>query len=162
VVSRARHPARAAAPRFRPFAFLSRGAESLRARRSLQAARNAADVELLRSPVPSLSVAWRAAELVVPRKRLGLARSFRRLLRDADPRYLAGAQPFDRNAVRAAAEHLRAIAGRLENLERPVAPCGVLLAERLFTDGASPLYDRSRPGALALYLEATLASLELP
>jgi hypothetical protein len=108
-----------------------------------------------------LSVAWRAAELVVPKKRLALARSLRRLVRDV--LHLSDTHAVDHETVRAASQDLIVIANRLADLDRPVAPCGVLLVEQLLSDkSGSPLYTRSRPGALSLYLDATRAALELP
>jgi hypothetical protein len=108
-----------------------------------------------------LSVAWRVAELVVPKKRLALARSLRGFVRDVP--HISGTQAVDHEAVRAASQDLSVLADRLADLDRPVAPCGVLLVEQLLSDkSGSPLYTRSRPGALSLYLDATRASLELP
>ena len=128
----------------------------------MRAARRAADEELLRTQVPSLRLAWRAGELVAPKRRLELARSLRWLVRDADPRYLPGAAPINRGAIRAASDHLLVIADRLADLESPVAPRGILLVERLLVDGSGPLYDREREGELLGAVEAAGDALELP
>ncbi len=121
-----------------------------------------ADAELLASPIPSLRLAWRAAELVVPKRRLELARSLRGLVRDADARYLPNAVPINRPAVRAAANDLRAMADRLAELSRPVSPRGILLVERLLVDGSSPLYDAERADELHDAIDTAAAALELP
>jgi hypothetical protein len=105
-----------------------------------------------------LRFSWRAAELVIPKRRLDLAHQLRRLVHDADARLLPGAQAFDRLAVRAEAENFLALADRLADLERPVAPRGVLLLEQLLDDPWSPLNDRDREdevrGCLAEAAEA--------
>lgn len=144
---------------FGPLGSIARGLESLRARRALRAARRAADEELLLSRSPSLRLAWRAAELVVPKRRLELARSLRRLVRDADSRYLPNAQVFNRRAVRAATDNLLVVAERLADLEDPVAPRGVLLLERLLVDTSGPLYDRELAAELAGRIDAAAGAL---
>jgi hypothetical protein len=136
--------------------------ESLRTRHALRSARREADAELLDAPVPSLRLAWRAAELVVPKQRLELAGELRRLVRHADPRYLPGAAPVNRAGVRAAQETLLAIADRLSDLERPVAPRGVLLVDRLLTDGSGPLYDTRGTDELFAAIDEAADALELP
>lgn len=128
----------------------------------MRAARRAADEELLRTPVPSLRLAWRAAELVVPKRRLELARSLRHLVRDADPRYLPGAAPINRRAIRAASDNFLVIADRLQDLDSPVAPRGILLVERLLVDGSGPLYDHEHADELPAAVEAAGDALELP
>jgi hypothetical protein len=134
----------------------------LRAWRSIRASRRAADAELLRAPLPPLRLAWRAAELVAPKRRLELARSVHRVVRSADPRYLRSAHPTNRVAVRGSADDLVAMADRLADLEHPVSPRGILLAERLLTDGSGPLYDRERAAELPGYVHLATAGLELP
>ena len=133
---------------------------SFKERRALRAARKAADKELLSSDVVSLRLSWRAAELVTPKERLDLARSLRRLVQDADPRYLPGAQTFNRLAVRAQEDRLLTLADRLADLERPIAPRGVLLTERLLDDVDGPLYDRGRESELSVEIEAAAGALE--
>ncbi len=110
--------------------------------------------------MPSLRLSWRAAELVIPKRRLDLAHQLRRLVHDADPRLLPGAQTFDRLAVRAEAERFVALADRLADLERPVAPRGVLLLERLLDDPWSPLHDRDRAEQLRESLDEAAKALE--
>jgi hypothetical protein len=141
-------------------ALLSRGFESLRSRRSLRTAREAADREIRRSPAPSLRVAWRAAELVVPSKRFELARSLRWIARDADARHLPGASPINRGAVRAVTEPMLELADRLEDLERPAGARGVLLLDGLLLDGDGPLYEQGPADLLLARLDEASAALE--
>src|SRR4249919_123896 len=114
----------------------------LKDRRQLRAARRAADEELLQSAWASPFLAWRVNEVVARKNRLDLARSVRGAVRDADPRYLPGASPLNRGAVRTESELLLQVAERLEDVDAPVAPRGVLLVERLLVDGYGPLYAR--------------------
>jgi hypothetical protein len=132
----------------------------LRARHALRAARWAADAELLRRDTAPLRLAWRAAELVDPTNRLELAHTLRSLVREANPRYLPTASPVNRVAVRAESEMLLALAARLADLERSVAPRGVLLVQRLLVDGAGPLYERESVDDLPVYLDVALGALE--
>jgi hypothetical protein len=135
--------------------------ERVRARRALRTARWAADTELaLRKNTP-LRLSWRVEELVSTKNRLDLAHAVRSLVRDASPRYLPTSSPVNRVAVRAETDALLAVAARLADLERPVAPRGVVLADRLLTDGSGPLYDRERVDELPPYLDSTLEALEL-
>jgi hypothetical protein len=134
--------------------------ERVRARRTLRAARRAADIELAHRDSPPLRLAWRVEELVATKNRLDLAHSLRSLVRDAGPRYLPTASPVNRLAVRSESETLLAVAGRLADLERPVAARGVVLTERLLIDASGPLYDRELVDDLPTYLDTALAALE--
>jgi hypothetical protein len=129
-------------------------------RRTLRVARWAADTELARREPPPLRLAWRVEELVATKRRLDLAHSLRTLVRDAGPRYLPSASPVNRLAVRAESETFLALAGRLADLERPVAPRGVVLLERLLAEPSGPLYDRELVDDLPLYLDTARAALE--
>lgn len=111
-----------------------------RRRRELREARGEADAELLLSASTTPRTAWRSAELTAPKNRVGLARAVQRLLRSADARYLPGATPLNRIAVREHADTLRALAERLSALESPVGARGVLLLDRLLKDGYGPFY----------------------
>jgi hypothetical protein len=124
-----------------------------RRRRALRSARRAADDELLSTDYPSSRTAWRAAELTAAKNRVELECSIRKLLRSADARYLPGATPLNRVAVREQAVALRTLADRLADLGRHVTPRGVLLLDRLLTDGYGPLYVSYR----AVELRDTLA-----
>ena len=143
-----------------PFAGVWRGLGRLRARRALRALRAAADPDLARRDRPPLRLAWRVEELVGTKNRLDLAHSVRSLVRDARPSYLPSASPFNRLVVRAESDALLAVAARLADLERPVAARGVVLLERLLTDGSGPLYDRDRVDEFGSTLDTILGALE--
>ena len=143
-----------------PFAGVWRGLGRLRARRALRALRAASDTDLARRDRPPLRLAWRVEELVGTKNRLDLAHSVRSLVRDARPSYLPSASPFNRLVVRAESDALLAVAARLADLERPVAARGVVLLERLLTDGSGPLYDRDRVDEFGSTLDTILGALE--
>jgi hypothetical protein len=144
------------------FGALGRLVASARERRALRSARRAADAELLLRETPSLRLAWRAAELVVPKRRRQLARNLRTLVGEADPRVARTARVFNAAAVRGLAPVLLQAAGRLEELEDPVAPRGILLLENLLTDPWGPLYERGRAEQLESALVVAVDALELP
>jgi hypothetical protein len=128
--------------------------------RELKKARRRADVELLRATIPPLRLAWRSAELTAGGHRLELAREVRGLVHAADPQYLPSSSPVNRGAVRTEAEALLALAERLSELERPVAPRGVLMVERFLIDGSGPLYLREDAAALGRALARVATALE--
>jgi hypothetical protein len=150
------------APAFGVRTALLRPVRWLRARNELRAARRVADHELLLAPVPPLRYAWRAEELVAPQERRELARLLRTVVHDADPRYLPAAQVFNRRAVRESAAILLEAAARLEALDRPVAPRGILLVEELLSDPEGPLFDLRMPSELPAAAARAVAALELP
>jgi hypothetical protein len=132
----------------------------LKARRSLRAARRAADAEIALRPAPPLRVAWRVEELVSTKNRLDLAHTLRSLVREARPKYLPTASPVNRGAVRVESETLLGIAERLADLDRSVDARGMVLAEHLLTDGSSPLYDRERSEELHNSIRKIAVALE--
>ena len=146
--------------RHAPFAGVWHGLGRLKARRALRALRAAADTDLARRDRPPLRLAWRVEELVGTKNRLDLAHSVRSLVRDARPSYLPSASPFNRLVVRAESDALLVVAARLADLERPVAARGVVLLERLLTDGSGPLYDRDRVDEFGSTLDTILDALE--
>ena len=146
--------------RHAPFAGVWQRLGRLKARRALRALRAAADTDLARRDRPPLRLAWRVEELVRTKNRLDLAHSVRSLVRDARPSYLPSASPFNRLVVRAESDQLLAVAARLADLERPVAARGVVLLERLLTDGSGPLYDRDRVDEFGSALDTILDALE--
>lgn len=146
--------------RHAPFGGVWHGLGRLRARRALRALRTAADADLARRNRPPLRLSWRVEELVATKNRLDLAHSLRSLVRDARPSYLPSASPFNRMVVRAESDQLLAVAARLADLDRPVAARGVVLLERLLTDGSGPLYDRERVDEFGSILDAILDALE--
>ena len=130
------------------------------ARRALRAARRRADVELLTTSLPSPRLAWRTEELISADSRIELGRSLTDVVHSADERLLPSASPLNRATVRASRAQLLALAARLCDLPRPVAPRGVLLVEKLLRDGAGPLYGRSRLSELRVAVDQALAALE--
>jgi len=84
----------------------------------------------------------------------------RSLVRDARPSYLPSASPFNRLVVRAESDQLVTVAARLADLERPVAARGVVLLDRLLTDGSGPLYDRDRQDEFGRTLDLILDAVE--
>jgi hypothetical protein len=140
--------------RFRP-AFstpaTASGTHSVRASRSpgtrnpfaRRALRRQADVILrggARVHPESSLLSWRAAELTSPRRRRSYARSLQSIGKGLTGKTLPGAVPLNRAGVRPYAATLAALADRLGDLSRPVAPRGILLLEDLLTQGDSPLY----------------------
>jgi hypothetical protein len=107
--------------------------------RELERARKTADAELAQASTPPPRLAWRTAELTDGARRLRLADQLRRLVD-------AAGHPREK-------EPMLAVAARLGDLTRPVAPRGVLMLERLLRDN-----DRPR---LAGELAAITRALEL-
>jgi hypothetical protein len=94
-------------------------------------------------------LALRARQLVARRHRVSLAKSYRRLVRDAgEPGRLS------RRRVSPPRAHVTASAGELVRLAdalgrpEPVAPRGVAEARRLLVDATGPLYDAAAGGRL--------------
>jgi hypothetical protein len=129
-------------------------------RRELRQARRAADRELALSSYVPLRLAWRADEVTAAKNRMETARALRDAVRGSDPHYLPSASPLHRGAVRAEHQTIAVIVNRLEALDRAVAPRGVLLAERLLTDGASPLYAPEGGEELGDRLDEIVEALE--
>jgi hypothetical protein len=143
-----------------PLRAMRRSLAHWKERRALRIARWAADAELSRRDTPPLRLAWRVEELVAPENRLDLAHSLRSLVHEAGPRYLASASPVNRLAVRAELDALLALASRLSDLKRPVAPRGVVLVERLLVEPSGPFYDRDLADDLPPYLDCTFTAPE--
>jgi hypothetical protein len=83
----------------------------------------------------------RAAQLVAPAARAGLATGLERVVASVErPKCpLSAAVPVRRRPVLGARHDLMALAGDLRRMPA-VAPRGVAMAERLLTDPCSPLY----------------------
>lgn len=112
------------------------------------------------APDADVALALRAAALIAPAQRSMLARSLRRIVRDARerPAALIVRAPVTRRTALAAAEDLDALARRLVAPE-PVDVRGVAQVGRLLSDVGSPLYSggaRDLQGAA----RRALASLE--
>jgi hypothetical protein len=133
---------------------------SWEARRALRDARRRADAEILAARLPSPRLAWRTAELVADENRVELGRSLTDVVHAADERLLPSATPLDRNGIRGTRPQLLELAARLYDVSRPVAPRGVLLVERLLTDGSSPLYGRSSANRLRAAVVEALGALD--
>jgi hypothetical protein len=133
---------------------------SWEARRALRGARRRADAELAATRLPPPRLAWRAAELVADENRIDLARSLTDVVHAADERLLPAASPIARAAVRECRPQRLAIAARLGDVATPVPPRGVLLVERLLTDGAGPLYGRGDSEGLLAAATDILAVLD--
>jgi hypothetical protein len=131
-----------------------------KARRALAAERRRADAELLATQLPSARLAWRTEELVAEDRRIELGRSLTDVVHSADERLLPGASPLNRGSVRERRAELLQLAARLCDLSRPVAPRGVLLVDRLLSDGSSPLFGRRSPNRLMVEAGQALAALD--
>jgi hypothetical protein len=95
------------------------------------------------APEAFLDRALRASQLADPATRRRMARSLRRLVREAKlpaAARLCSAVPVHRRAVLPWSEALLGLAERLEN-PAPVNPCGVARTVVLLSDGAGPLYN---------------------
>lgn len=94
-----------------------------------------------RERLPIAAVQRQRRRLLALRTRNTLARSFERLLREAsDPTPAIRVKLFDAQTVTAVADDLHALIRLLRADDAP--PRGVALAQRLLTDGTSPLYGR--------------------
>ena len=114
----------------------------VRARHELAAVRRTADRLIVHSPQSrdaSDLVRWRSDELTTRAKRESLRRDVERSLRSLDPARLPSASPLKRPAARRSRDLFVALAARLAD-EQPVAARGILLAQALLRDAASPLY----------------------
>jgi hypothetical protein len=130
------------------------------ARRGLRAARRSADEQLLASRLPSPRLAWRVAELTADQNRIALGRSLTDVIHASDERLLPSASPIDRATVRECRPQLLGLASRLFDLERTVAPRGVLLADQLLREADGPLYGRGSPRALRLEIRRIESALD--
>jgi hypothetical protein len=110
-------------------------------RRSLRAARERAD-----------------AELVAEEHRIELARRLTDIVHAADERLLPGASPVNRSAVREARPQLLEVAARVFDTERPVTPRGVVLLQRLLDGGA--LFGQGRATRLRAEVASVREALE--
>jgi hypothetical protein len=112
-------------------------------------------------PLNGSALAVRARRITSRRGRTRVADGLVRASRDAE-RATAGvsaAIPPDQREVLAAGTVLTAIDRRLRAVD-PVTPRGVAQLRLLLTDGDSPLYQPSGPGAFGSRLRAAAAALE--
>ena len=113
------------------------------------------------SPGASALLTIRSERLISRRYRARVAAGLARVVRDAEATtrgFSAAVRP-DRREVIAARTVLATLDRRLRAAE-PVSPRGVAMLESLLTDGASPLYRPTEPGALGSRLRAAAAALE--
>jgi len=104
---------------------------------------------------------WRAEELTGRHNRKSLARSLHGIVRELERPSPVTARPLNRRGIRPHLELLRALADRVALLDRPVAAQGMVLVERLLTDGlASPLYVGGRRGDLRAAVGACFDALD--
>jgi hypothetical protein len=89
---------------------------------------------------------WRIIELTAPQERRQLARSLRSVTADLAPGRLPGAIPLNRSALRPYTYLVQLLAQRLEAVERPVSPAGILGVHTLLTSPGSVLYARPLDG----------------
>ncbi len=106
-------------------------------------------------------LAIRSERLTAKRYRARMAAGLARVVRDADATtrgFSAAVRP-DRREVIAARTVIRTLDRRLRAAE-PISAQGVALLESVLTDGTSPLYRPTEPGALGSRLRAAAAALE--
>ena len=135
---------------------------ALVAERELRRLRAAADRLILeehRGLLQSQLVRWRSAELTDPKRRRRARKELEVTLRRLSPGRLPSASPLNRPAGRRSADLLRLLAERLDD-SRPIAPRGILLAERLLRRPDSPLYDDRGGRMLPRAIERVLQGLE--
>ena len=135
---------------------------TVRARHELTAVRRTADRLIVHTPLSrdaSDLVRWRCHELTTRAKRDSLRRDIDRLLRSLDPARLPSASPLKRPAARSSTDLFEALAKRLGD-EQPVAARGILLAQSLLRDAASPLYSDDADTLLAPALRRVTGALE--
>jgi len=103
----------------------------------------------------------RAAELTSVRNRRMLAGSLRSLVREVERPAVVSAVPLNRRGLGPKLPLFRSLVDRVADVERPVAPQGMVLVEDLLTDGfESPLYLGGRSEDVATAIERCLAALD--
>jgi hypothetical protein len=138
------------------------GVRIVRARSELRTIRRTADRLILVDAVGqdgSEIVRWRIHELVAPSTRCSLARELDQTLRRLDPARLPSASPLRRGLVRRHTELLRRLQERLLD-DRPVAPRGIVLLQRLLREPGSPLYAETADRELARAISTVVTELD--
>jgi hypothetical protein len=148
-----------------PLSLRPRGGPCRRIRLALIAGWRAAELDSQlaagASPAVDALLAIRARRLTSRRYRARMAAGLARAVRDTEAArrsFTAAVRP-DRREVAAARTVLATLDRRLSAAE-PVSAQGIALLELLLTDGASPLYRPTEPGALGSRLRAAAAALE--
>ena len=103
---------------------------------------------------------WRARDLTSAGHRRRLAHTLRLIDQTSDERPLGRRRPLDLTAARHHRQAVRALTARLEAVDEPVTPAGMLRVRALLTDGASPLYGMTKCDALRDEIELILSLLE--
>jgi hypothetical protein len=103
----------------------------------------------------------RAAELTSDRNRRMLAGSLRRIVREVERPAIVTAVPVNRCGLHPKLPLVRSLIDRVADVERPVAPQGMVLVEELLTDGfESPLYVGGYVTDVSTSIERCLAALD--
>jgi hypothetical protein len=135
---------------------------TIREQRELTAVRRSADALIFHAPTSrdaSELVRWRCAELTTRAERDRLSREIARTLHAVDPGRLPSASPLRRAEVRSNRDLLLRLQARLAD-EQPVSARGVLLAQTLLRDAASPLYTDDPELSIARMVRRVLGALE--
>jgi hypothetical protein len=104
---------------------------------------------------------WRAAELTSARNRSMLARSLRGLVREVERPSFMTAVPLNRRGLRPHLPLVRSLIARISDVDRAVAPRGMVLVEELLTNGfESPLYVGGRAEDVSKSIGRCLAALD--
>ncbi len=104
---------------------------------------------------------WRAAELTSARNRSMLARSLRGLVQEVERPSFMTAVPLNRRGLRLHLPLVRSLVARISDVDRAVAPRGMVLVEELLTNGfESPLYVGGRAEDVSKSIERCLAALD--
>jgi hypothetical protein len=102
----------------------------------------------------------RARALTSAGHRRRLAHTLRLIDQSADESSLRRGRPLDLTAARHHRQAVRRLTARLESVDEPVTPAGMLRVGALLTDGASPLYGLTKCDALGAEIALTLSLLE--
>jgi hypothetical protein len=102
---------------------------------------------------------WRANQLLAACERLLLASTLRLIERRSAERGRGGVGGPKLSAVAENRDSVRLLASRLERIDQPVTPAGVLRVVDLITNGTSPLWNAPRGAALGEAIASTLAVL---
>jgi hypothetical protein len=133
---------------------------SLRLKVSLQRDALTRDLALGASPTASAELTLRAAQLIGLRHRRQLARSLRRLPKEARAPHLIRSTIIHRYGVVQAEAAINALIARLDD-NQPVAVQGMAMLEQLLTDGASsPLYNAGELSTLRRQVEVVTEAMD--
>jgi hypothetical protein len=103
---------------------------------------------------------WRARELCSPGHRRQLAHTLRLIDEGALERPVGRVRPLNLAAARQHRQSVLTLASRLEDLDGPVTPAGMLRVRSLLADGASALYGTVKGPELGKAIASILDLLE--